>query len=682
MKQLNKTVLLLIFLFITVLQPVKGESPIKPIAMPMGWIDNSTVKLRKTTPKSSQYYSFNIKSGELKELSMTKQKSAIPSGIKIREGAENITLSPDSLKVAYTFKNDLYTLNLITLKERRLTFDGSSSLLNGRASWVYYEEIFGRSTNYKAFWWSPDSKRVAFYQFDEEESPLFPIYHSEGQYGKLSYLHYPKAGDKNPKVKIGIVSLDSGEISWVDFNKERDQYFGEPFWAPNSNSLLVQWMDREQKNFVLYSVDALTGKKSTIYTEEQSTWVNWIEEVLFDKEMLYFVTDFEKWEQIYALDIKGGNVRRVTNGKNWSIKLLSLVPAEGKLFFSARRNNSLRNELYSVTTKGEGVVESYSTEQLNHSPIYIAPNGKFAVAVGSSLASPPKVVLIALGKQERRKQKGYRVIEDSRSDHFEQFTPLLPNLIYVTTKEGFKLPGAIILPKDFDSTHPYPVIVNIYGGPNSTNVMDRWKNPTTTTKLWWEKGVIQVWIDNRSSGHFGREGIDFVHRNLGHWELQDFMLWAKYFASLPYVDSGKIGITGFSYGGTMTLLALTSGEGLFSYGVAGAGVYDWMLYDTHYTERYMDTPQSNPEGYKSSSVLKKVSGYQSEKGAMLFLSHGTADDNVHLQNSMQLIDALQREKKEFQLMLYPGALHGYRGVQGLHFQNEVTNFWSKWLLEE
>ncbi|MFA5713293.1 MAG: DPP IV N-terminal domain-containing protein [Bacteroidales bacterium] len=681
--KINKRVFklsLLLFIIMQIIVPIesRGDSPVEPLPTPLYWIDNSSVMLRKMVGKSPLYFDYNIYSGAMNQLPTPKPKAPIGSRFKGGERFQNITLSPDSTAIAYTIENNLFVADLATLQERQLTFDGSPTTLNGRASWIYYEEIFGRSSRYKAFWWSPDSKKIAFYQFDESESPTFPIFNSDGQYGQIHYMNYPKAGGRNPKVQLGVVSIDNGKIEWGKFDRELDQYFGEPFWSPDNSSLLVQWMNREQKRLILYKVDPSNGLFEKLYIEEQPTWVNWIKEMIFYGENLYFVSDFEKWQHIYSLNIGGGEVRRVTDGANWDIKLLSMVEGGKRLLFSARRESSLRNEIYSLSTKGKVRVERVSNEKLNHSLSLLSPDGRNLIAVGSSLSVPPKLLLIPI--EEGSNKVDYRVVEESQSSKFDSFAYLIPQMIFVTTPEGFKLPGVMILPENFDSTRRYPLIANIYGGPNSTNVMDRWKTPSPSVIEWAKEGVVQVWLDNRSSGHFGREGINYVHRNLGYWELKDFILWGRHLASLPFIDGNRMGITGFSYGGTMTLLALTQGEGLFKFGVAGAGVYDWMLYDTHYTERYMDTPQSNPEGYHESSVLNGIAGYRSEDGDRLFISHGTADDNVHLQNTLQLVEQLQLNEKEFQLMLYPGALHGYRGVQGRHFSNEVAKFWRRHLL--
>jgi dipeptidyl-peptidase-4 len=291
----------------------------------------------------------------------------------------------------------------------------------------------------------------------------------------------------------------------------------------------------------------------------------------------------------------------------------------------------------------------------------------------------------------------------------------LGELVYMTTEDGFRLPGMIVYPKGFDPSKKYPVHVDIYGGPDTPLVRDRWVTPNPDNQWWSENGIIQITVDPRAAGHNGREGIDMIYRQLTVNEIKDFCAWADWLKALPYVDGDKIGVEGFSFGGTMTCMLLMQAPDKFHYGIAGGGVYDWALYDTHYTERYMDTPQNNPDGYAVSKVLNYVDGYpvcysadaprasgaythapaeraaghlcvQSGDGlrvqndsVMLKITHGTGDDNVHHQNTLQLIDALHKEGKKFDFMIYPDGMHGYRGYQGRHFKAANREFWMKYL---
>ena len=613
---------------------------------------------------------YTYPSGEVKRLTSTP------------EDEKNPTISPDYTRVAFTRDNDLYSIDVESMEETRYTLDGSDLILNGWASWVYFEEIFGRAGQYRAFWWSPDSRRIAFYRFDDSKVPMFPIYNSAGKHGTLQQTRYPKAGDPNPEVKLGFVAVEGGDITWANFDSKEDQYFGTPYWSSNAANIMVQWMDRDQSKFVLYDVNSFEGTKKPIYEEFQKTWIDWIEDIHFGKTGFYFVRDFELWEHIYFQSYDGSKLERLTDGMNWGVRITSFDEEKGAIYFTARREASVRNDIYKLTLSKDGNrVHRISAGEYNYSMPLVSPDGKYILAMHSALTVPNRLVLLSNIKRGVVKPGEFKVISDSKSESFDSLDLALPQMMYITTPEGYKLPGTITYPVNFDKSKKYPVIVNIYGGPNSTNVMDAWRMPSSTTLYWAKEGVIQVSLDNRASGHVGKEGINYIHRNLGHYEMKDFIQWAQYLKSMPFVNGDKIGITGYSYGGTMTVMALTEGAEYFKYGIAGAGVYHWQLYDSHYTERYMDQPKDNPDGYSNSAVVNKASLYRSESGSLLYLTHGTSDDNVHLQNTIQLIDAFQKEGKHFELMLYPGGMHGYRGYQGAHSAAETLNFWRKTLLD-
>lgn len=672
LNQLRKTLLSVSAMIIV--SAAFGQA-VKNIARPVQWKDNNTLELIGMSDMKRVTYEYDSKNGSLRETPTT-EKPTIDVSALISKECRNPTFSPDSTMLAYTKNNDLYTMVIKTGIETRHTFDGSSVILNGRASWVYYEEIFGRPSQYKAFWWSPDSKKLAFFKFDDSKVPMFPIYDAKGQYGSIIETRYPKAGDHNPDVAVGIADITSGKIVWADFDKSIDQYFGLPIWTPTSDALLVQWMNRDQNDFRLYSVTPDKGVKSEIYKESQPTWIEWIEEFRAGKDGLYFVRDFDLWEQVYYLDYKGGNTKKLTERDLWGTKLVELDETSSALYFTSRGETSVRNDVYVVNWKknhSKAKVEKISSGNFNYTSVALSPDKRQFSAIISNLKTPPASVVVSEGK--------IKIIESSKGADslFNAFPEF--DMTYIRTDEGFKLPASVIWPVNMDRSKRYPVLFYVYGGPNSGSVMDTWRTPAGNVMKLAKEGVIQVTIDHRASGHCGKKGINYVYRDLGNYEIQDYIQWAKFFKAMPFVYGNRFGITGFSYGGTITLLALTDGADYFQYGFAGGGVYDWLLYDSHYTERFMDTPTDNPEGYKRASVLGKVSKYMDNNGSLLYLSHGTGDDNVHMQNTIQLIDALQKEGKHFELMLYPGGMHGYRGYQNDHSDNEEMRFWRKTLLK-
>jgi len=597
------------------------------------------------------------------------------------EGWVNPTWSPDFTKIAYTLDNDLYSIDVYTRETVRHTKDGSDVILNGYASWVYYEEIFGRASRYKAFWWSPDSKMIAFYRFDNSRVPMFPIYNSEGQHGSLNQTRYPKAGDPNPEVKVGFVSVNGSETVWADFDSSADQYLGIPFWNSEGTRLMVSWMDRSQDNLVLYSVDPTYGNKHAVYHEHQDTWIDWMEQMLFTDKGMYIVRDMDLWQQIYFLSYDGREFNRITDGgANWGVRLLKVD--KKYLYYTAKRESPVRNDIYRVTLAGNKV-ERISSGDYNYAAVRVEEeDGTKIYASMSNLVTPTRDVVFNIPRNGNLKKMTMDVLYDSKGPDFDMYEIAMPELVYITTRDGFLLPATVIWPVGMDRSGAvkYPVKVNIYGGPDNAQVLDSWKGVSFNNQWWANHGVIQVVLDTRSSGHLGKAGMNQVYRKLGVLELQDFIDGIKYFRQFPYVNAAKVGVEGFSYGGTMSLLCATAGNEYFQYAIAGGAVADWKLYDTHYTERYMDTPQDNPEGYRQAAVFGHLENYRGDKTNMLRYTHGTGDDNVHFQNGLQIIDRLQQLGKDFELMIYPQGMHGYRGYQSRQSNLQDYRFWYEYLL--
>ena len=675
------------------------------------------------------------------------------------EGGVNLTYSPDSTKIAFTRNNDLYVVDIASGVETRLTFDGTELILNGYASWVYYEEILGRSSNYRAFWWSPDSKKIGFYRFDNTQVPVFPIYSAYGKDyaghisyplpsppgspspkvtnlglgGSLSETRYPKCGQTNPQVKIGVVNLDAaviagstGNLVWADFDPAADQYFGIPFWGPDSKEFFIARMPRLQNTIDLYAVNVANGSKRNVYHETYKTWLNWFNGVKFTEKGLYMAREFETgWQQIYFLSYDGSQFRRLTSGTNWSVSLVRIDEKKGDVYFTAKRDASVRQALYKVDAKG--VITALTDPAYNVVGVSFSPDGKHFVASYSNVTTPTKVAVFQSSggvpsaghrgdiekgnlagpvvqklKAGRYGLKGM-VVADAAGADYDPSKYALGQLVHMKVEDGFVLPGMIVYPKDFDPAKKYPVHVDIYGGPNTPVVRDRWTAPNANNQWWSQNGIIQIWVDPRAGGHNGREGLDMIYKQLTVNEVKDFISWGGWLQSLPYVKADKIGVEGFSFGGTMTSMLLMQASDKFHYGIAGGGVYDWALYDSHYTERYMDMPANNPEGYEVSKVLNYVSeypvgygsrssrssscepgvldndGFQNGDNVMLKLTHGTGDDNVHHQNTLLLVDELHKAQKKFELMIYPDGMHGYYDYQGRHFLSANRDFWLQYL---
>jgi len=591
---------------------------------------------------------------------------------------KNPTLSPDGNYVGYTKNNNLYTLSLATKKEVAITNDGATGILNGYASWVYFEEIFGRSTQYRAFWWSPDSKYISFMRFDERKVPMFPIYNSEGQHGFVEETRYPKAGDQNPTVKIGWTTPDGGSITWADFNEMEDQYFGWPIWNPNNNAMWLSWMDRGQNNLKIYELNMTTGAKKPVYTEYQKTWID-----LEDRNggRINFIpnnkgyiaqADASGWNHLYMYDMEGKLQYPITNGKFTVLGIRQIDEKNKTIYFTARGiESSARIDLYSIGFDGKNQ-KRLTVGDYNNAQVYLAPDAKNFVTLYSNVQTPTTLALINAQK------KTVEVLGTATPANYDVTKLAKTELIRIKSADGlFELPALVTWPKNMDPNKKYPLLVSIYGGPNAGTVMDSWSsNPTK--EAWAQEGLIQVAFDHRASGHFGKEGVNYMYRDLGHWEMEDYMTMAKWFIANGQADPTKIAITGFSYGGYMSAYALTYGASVFTHAMAGGSVTAWELYDSHYTERFMDTPAENPEGYKSSNVMTHLKNFK----GVLQLVHGTMDDNVHMQNSIQLLSALQDQGKQVEFMLYPGGRHGWGGAKGKHFNDLKNQFIYKHLLEK
>ena len=659
------------------------EGIVNPLPIVAGWADKNTVTLVERDGREHKFVKYNIKTGVKTpvEESTGEQKPVLWQlkefySQPFAKEAKNPVLSPDESKVAYTDKdNNLCVWDVATSDVKKLTTDGTNVIMNGYASWVYYEEILGRSSRYKAFWWSPDSKTIAYYKFDDSNISMFPIYDSRGKHGFITETRYPKAGDTNPEVKIAFVNVNDGNTVWADFDHKQDQYFGIPFWNGDGTRFIIPWMPREQNNLILYTVNPADGSKEHIYNEEQKTWIDWMEDMHFVEDGFFMVRDFDMWEQIYFQSFDGKRLEKITEGNNWGTRIVKVDMKEGSIYFTARREVSTRNDVYKVSLKTKQITR-LSFGEYNFTGVSISPDNKHFIAQYSNSVTPTRLSVVSIGKKPVEK-----VIADSKGEKFDEYKLAIPEMLSITV-DGYVLPAQVIWPLDLDSTKKYPVLVSMYGGPNAGTVMDTWKGINEKNQWWANEGVIQIAIDHRASGHCGKEGLNFLHRNLLNIELVDYIEWIKELHKRPFVNRDKVGITGFSYGGSMTMLACTAGNDYFKYGIAGGGVYDWGLYDSHYTERYMDHPKDNPDGYANTRMMLKVDRYKGDSTNYVKITHGTSDDNVHMQNTMQLIGALQDAGKQFDLMMYPGEFHGYRGKKSFHSTTGDYIFWYKHLLDK
>lgn len=576
----------------------------------------------------------------------------------------NARFSPDGSRIAYTRNKDLYVYNLTDKKEIRLTSDATDRIYNGYSSWVYMEEILGRSSRYAAFWWSPDGNRIAYLRTDETKVPEFTLNRldePDGIHGTLEITPYPKPGDPNPSVRMGIADVRTAKTTWVS-TEDVDQYLAWPFWAPDSKNLAVQVVNRDQNHLSVILADPETGSYKTIYEESYKTWLDFHEDihVMNDGSGFIIRSYRNSWDNLYYYKWDGSLVSQLTDF-DFRVTSIDRVDENNRvIYFSATGSESTDSHAYRVGLDGKNLL------QITHGPgthtINISPKGSFFIDTWSSFDSPGS--MLAYDKRGKQIRELHRFeLPDTEKQIKTEFTR-------ITTSDGlFNLPITITYPSGFNPSGKYPVVFTIYGGPDSKNIYNRW--PGNNQSWYARNGIVQIRVDHRGSGHFGKRGNDYLHRNLGKWEILDYADAVKWLLTKQWTDSMKIGITGSSYGGYMSCMALTKGASFWTHGFAGSSVTDWRLYDNIYTERFMDTPQDNPDGYRESSALTYAADYKGK----LYLTHGDMDDNVHLQNSIYLISRLQDEGKVFEFMIYPGGRHGWGGAKATHLRNEEYNFW-------
>jgi len=573
--------------------------------------------------------------------------------------------SPDGKMVSFIRGGNLFVVDIATQRERAITVDGGPKLLNGRLDWVYQEELYGRG-NYKGYWWSPDSTRIAFLQLDEEPVHEFIIVDHIAHFQDVEHESYPKSGDPNPRVRLAVANASGGHIVWVDtFKYESSQpLIVRVGWRADGARVVYQIQDREQTWLDLNYADPSSGKSETLFRETSKAWVEVIAEPkwLNDGSFLW-LSERTGFRHIYHYASDGKLIRQITDGP-WEVSTLAGVDdPSGTIYFSASEHSFTASNAYRVRLDSTALTRLTELEG-NHSANF-SPAFTYFIDTRSNASTPPTVALVnSAGKQ-------IRVIHEPKLEPLNQYKLGKPEFLEVKTRDGFTMEAMMIKPPDFDPSKKYPVFEFTYSGPHAPQVRNAWGG---TQYLWHQmlaqKGYI-IWIcDNRTASGKGVESTWPVYRNFGELELRDLEDGIAWLKTQPYVDRARIGISGWSFGGFMTTYALTHSD-TFKIGIAGGSVTDWRLYDTIYTERYMKTPQNNPDGYKKSAPLNAARTLHGK----LLLVHGMIDDNVHMQNTVQFMYQLQKAGKPFQLMLYPKSRHGVTDpLLVKHMRSMMTDF--------
>jgi dipeptidyl-peptidase-4 len=575
-------------------------------------------------------------------------------------------ISPDGRKVAFRRGWDLYTLEIANGRETRLTQNGSETLRNGTPDWVYPEELeLGI-----AFWWSPDSKSVAYLQFDSSVEPVYPHEDLLGVRALFEPQRYPQAGENNPEVHLGVVAAIGGPTRWYDVGDTRDSYLiARAGWMPSSRALYVLRFNRIQNRDELLSIDLESGRSSTIFEESDPYWINLQGDIRFLADGQRFLWTSERgadgYRHIYLYSNDGKQVKQLTKG-GWEVESIDAVnESAGKLYYTSDEPSHLERHLYVIGLDGSG--KKQLTKEAGTHNISMGPTGKFYLDTWSSLTEPERVVLAS---SDGAALSLYR--EPDRSDS-EQYQILPTEIVKFNAADGTLLYGRLIKPAGFEEGKKYPVVVTVYGGPGvGLPVRNVWQGVNIDQVLA-HKGYIVWQCENRGGMGRGHAFETAIHRQLGVAELADQVAGVKYLISLGIADPARIGIHGWSYGGYMTVNAMLNAPEVFHAGFAGAPVTNWLNYDTIYTERYMGIPKDNPEGYRATALPAKAEKLEGK----LLLVHNFEDDNVLFQNSLQLADALQLAGKQFEYMLYPQKTHGVTGPAQQQMNQLMVEFFER-----
>ncbi len=580
---------------------------------------------------------------------------------------ELLSFSPDGKFVAFVSGSNLVVVDIATQTQRALTADGSASVFNGKADWVYYEEVYNRDR--RAYWWSPDSSRIAFLRFDDTPVRKFTIVDPLANRQTPEVTSYPKAGDPNPLVKLGIVTVAGGEPRWLDTAgySESAILFMRVGWLPDSQNAYCYVQDRAQTWLDFCTVSRDGGAPTRLFRETTKAWVDDPGPPTFlDDGSFLLPSERTGWKHLYHFAADGKLKGPVTSG-DWEMRTLHVVDkAGGWVYFSGTRDCPIGSDLYRVHVDGSGL-ERLTRSQGDHR-VNVSPRGNLFIDSWSDHQTPTQVRLFRADQSLARTldSNPVYILDDYRRGSYE--------LVKITTPDGFILEGSLLKPPGFDANRKYPVWFMTYAGPHAPTIHDSWGGGRLHDEMLAQLGYLVFRADPRSASGKGACSTWTAYRRLGVQEMQDIETAIAWLTKNPYVDAKRIGMSGHSYGGFMTAYALTHSK-RFAAGIAGAPVTDWHNYDSVYTERYMSTPQENPDGYKNTSVVRAAGNLHGK----LLIVHGLMDDNVHPQNSLQLIDALERREKDFEVMVYPRNRHG---ITGKHYQRLMLDFMARALHPE
>jgi dipeptidyl-peptidase-4 len=587
----------------------------------------------------ADYYIYNLETKQLKQAA---------------KDARTAELSPYGAKVGVERNGNMFVYNFATGKEQQLTHDITSDkgIFNGHYDWVYEEE-FGQP---QAWNWSKDSKYIAFWQFDERPVPDFQMTNYEGSHPNYIHIPIPQVGDPNPKVKIGVVDVASGKNVWLTPEETGDFYIPRIYWTSTPDVLALMTLNRAQNHMKLYFFNVKTGEHHVVLEEQNKTWVAVFDFYTNVNDMVYFpekskdffwVSDRSGYYHIYHYGYDGKLINQVTKGDWDMIKVTGIDPESKKIYYLSAEDSGLEQQFYSI--KFDGSEKTKLSTVPGYHDINMSPNTKYYIETYSNSSTPQHVAL------NDNHGKTLKMLEDNSSinAYLKTHAYSTPEYFKFKTADGVSLDGYYIKPFNFDPNKKYPVVMTVYGGPESHDVFNQFS--TDAWQQWLaQNGYIVADVNNRGIANYGSAFMKVVYKQLGKYESNDFVETANYLAKLPFVDGSKMAIMGTSYGGYSTTYTLLTHPGVFKVGIANSPGTDWRLYDDIYTERYMGTLPGNEAGYKASSDMTYAANLQDH----LLLIHSMSDDNVHPANTMQLLTALTNAGKDVELRIYPPGAHG------------------------
>lgn len=606
---------------------------------------------------TAQYYVYNLENESLKPLSKNPQMFA--------------TFSPDAKKVAYVFENNIYIFDLESRSTTQVTSDGKvNEIINGGSDWVYEEEFYVSKT----FYWSPDSKKLAFYTMDESHVKEYTLQKwNDGELYPENYVYkYPKAGEENSYVWVSVYDLDSEETKKMDIGEEKNQYIPRVQWTKDSNLLSIIRMNRRQNILEILHANATTGESKVVLKEESDTYValNYCDDLTYTNDGKYFIQSSEKdgYKHLYLYTLDGKLVRQITKGDWEIVSIVGIDQKDGKIYYISTENSPLDRTFYSIGLNGKR--KKLMGEASGMTRINMSNDFQYYLKYYSNPTTPNQVSL-----NQTKGNKKLTTLKDNASykSITEEFGFVEKEYFQFETSEDVSLNGYFLKPADFDESKEYPVIVYQYSGPGSQNVQNSWGGSHYNWhQMMTQKGYIVAVVDPRGTGGRGEAFKKMTYGKLGKYETLDMIETGKYLRSLDYVDAERIGIWGWSYGGYMAGNAILDGADVFNAAVSVAMVSNWRYYDTIYTERYMDLPQNNADGYDDNSPLSKIDKLEDP----YLIVHGTGDDNVHVQHTIVYQDALLEAGKQFDLFYYPDRTHGI-GEDGArpHLFRMMTQWW-------